>query len=87
MSVMKLLPRLWELSAQKKGRSYAQVSLKIFVTVSRVQHVFQRLSSFGEASAHSTACRQSFSRHCKVQRQMLSLEFYKHNTAASLKDT
>jgi hypothetical protein len=84
---MKLLPRLWELSAQKKGRSYAQVSLKIFVTVSRVQHVFQRLSRFGEASAHSTACRQSFSRHREVQRRMLSLELHEHNAAASLKDT
>jgi hypothetical protein len=85
---MKPLPRLWELSAQEKDRSYAQVSLKIFVTVSRVQHVFQRLSRFGgEASAHSTACRQSFSRHREIQRRMLSLEFHEHNAAASLKDT
>jgi hypothetical protein len=84
---MKLLPRLWELSAQKKGRSYAQVGLKIFVTVSRVQHVFQRLSRFGRASAHSTACRQSFSRHREIQRRMLSLELHEHNAAASLNDT
>jgi hypothetical protein len=84
---MKPLPRLWELSAQEKDRSYAQVSLKIFVTVSRVQHVFQHLSRFGEASAHSTACRQSFSRRCEIQRRMLSLELHEHNAAASLNYT
>jgi len=84
---MKPLPRLGELSAQEKDRSYAQVSLKIFVTVSRVQHVFQRLSRFGEAFAHSTACRQSFSRHREIQRRMLRLELHEHNAAASLNDT